>query len=65
MILYSQIKNISRYVAFEEEELAIFNSLLEYKKVSKKDIYCEQVKMYFRSFMIKGSALKYYIDSNG
>lgn len=67
MILYSQInKNISRYVAFSDEELAIFNSLLEYKEVSKKTILLRAgEKCTFEAFMIKGSARKYYIDSNG
>ena len=67
MTLYSQInKNISRYVAFEEDELATFNSLLEYKKVTKRTILLRAgEKCSFEAFMIKGSARKYYIDSNG
>ena len=65
--MYSQInRNISRYVAFEEDELATFNSLLEYKKVTKKTILLRAgEKCSFEAFMIKGSARKFYIDSNG
>jgi CRP-like cAMP-binding protein len=65
--LYSQInKNISRYVTFEEEELAIFNSLLAYKKVPKKTMLLrEGEKCDFEAFVIKGCVRKYYIDANG
>ena len=65
--MYSQInKNISRYVTFEEEELAIFNSLLAYKKVPKKTMLLrEGEKCDFEAFVIKGCVRKYYIDANG
>jgi CRP-like cAMP-binding protein len=65
--LYSQInENISRYVTFEEEELAIFNSLLAYKKVPKKTMLLrEGEKCDFEAFVIKGCVRKYYIDANG
>lgn len=65
--MYSQInKNISRYVSFSEEEFALFNSLLEYKKVPKKTILLhEGEKCNFEAFVIKGCVRKYYIDANG
>jgi CRP-like cAMP-binding protein len=65
--LYSQInKNISRYVTFEPKELEIFNSLLEYKSVSKKTILLHEGEMCnFEAFVIKGCVRKYYIDANG
>ena len=67
MTVYSQInKNISRYVSFEKEELEIFNSLLEHKKIVKKTTLLragEQCS--FEAFLIKGSARKYYIDGSG
>jgi CRP-like cAMP-binding protein len=65
--LYSQInKNISRYVTFEEKELAIFDSLLVYKKVPKKTMLLrEGEKCDFEAFVIKGCVRKYYIDANG
>jgi CRP-like cAMP-binding protein len=67
MTLYSQInKSISRYVFFEEHELLIFNSLLEYKVVPKKTILLRQGEQCsFEAFLVKGSARKFYIDSSG
>jgi CRP-like cAMP-binding protein len=65
--LYSKInQNISRYVSFETDELAIFNSLLTYKKVPKKTILLQEgERCDFEAFVIKGCVRKYYIDSNG
>lgn len=65
--MYSQINtNISRYVTFEEKELEIFNSLLEYRTVSKKTILVHEGEMCnFEAFVIKGCVRKYYIDANG
>lgn len=59
-------KSISKYVHFNDEELYLFNSLLEYRKVSKKTIMLrEGEKCNFEAFVIKGCIRKYYIDSNG
>lgn len=65
--MYSQInKNISKYVPFDENELEIFGSLLEYKKIPKKTIMLrEGEKCNFEAYVIKGCVRKYYIDSNG
>ena len=65
--MYSQINtNISRYVTFEKKELEIFNSLLEYRTVSKKTILVHEGEMCnFEAFVIKGCVRKYYIDANG
>lgn len=65
--MYSQINtNISRYVTFEKKELEIFNSLLEYRTVSKKTILVHEGEMCnFEAFVIKGCVRKYYIDGNG
>jgi len=65
--LYTQINNsISRYVSFSEEELDIFNSLLEYNKVPKKTIMLHEGEMCnFEAFVIKGCIRKYFIDANG
>ena len=67
MDVYEQInKSISRYVDFSKEELAVFNSLLEYKKVPKKTIMLHEGEMCgFEAFVIKGCVRKYYIDTNG
>ncbi len=65
--MYSQIDiNISRYVAFEQEELTIFNSLLEYRKIPKKTMLLREGETCtFEAFVIKGCVRKYYIDANG
>ena len=67
MTVFDQInKNISRYVVFEDEELAIFDSLLEYRKVPKKTILLQAGEhCNFEAFVIKGSARKYCIDATG
>lgn len=67
MDLYTQINNnISRYVTFQQEDLDIFNSLLEHKKVPKKTIMLHEGEMCnFEAFVIKGCVRKYYIDENG
>ena len=65
--MYEQINsNIGRYVAFTDEELGIFNSLLEHKKVPKKTILLHEGEMCnFEAFVVKGCVRKYYVDSNG
>ena len=65
--MYTQINNsISRYVSFSEEELNLFNSLLEHKKVPKKTIMLQEGEMCnFEAFVIKGCIRKYFIDANG
>ncbi|WP_294818256.1 Crp/Fnr family transcriptional regulator [uncultured Flavobacterium sp.] len=64
---FSQInKSISRYVSFSGEELDIFNSLLEYKKIPKKTIMLREGEVCnFEAFVIKGCVRKYYIDPGG
>jgi len=65
--VYTQINNsISRYVSFTKEELDIFNSLLEHKKVPKKTTMLHEGEMCnFEAFVIKGCIRKYFIDANG
>lgn len=65
--MHAQINtNIGRYVTFDPKELAIFNSLLEYKTVPKKTILLHEGEMCnFEAFVIKGCVRKYYIDANG
>jgi len=59
-------KNISRYVNFTEEELDIFNSLMELKKVAKKTIMLHEGEMCnFEAFVVKGVVRKYFVDPNG
>lgn len=67
MDVYQQInESISRYVDFTKDELDIFNSLLEHKKVPKKSIMLHEGEVCnFEAFVVKGCVRKYYIDSNG
>jgi len=67
MDVYTQInESISRYVDFTKDELDIFNSLLEHKKVPKKTIMLHEGEVCnFEAFVVKGCVRKYYIDSNG
>ena len=67
MDMFEQINSsISRYVDFSKEDLDIFNSLLEYRKVPKKTIMLHEGEMCnFEAFVIKGCVRKYYIDPNG
>jgi CRP-like cAMP-binding protein len=64
---YNQINNnISRYVNFTQQELDLFNSLTEYRKVPKKTIMLHEGEICnFEAFVIKGCVRKYYIDPNG
>lgn len=64
---YSQInRSISRYVAFTKDELEIFNSLMEYRKVPKKTIMLREGETCdFEAFVVKGCIRKYYIDEDG
>lgn len=65
--MFEQInKSISRYVTFSKEELDTFNSLLEYRKVSKKTIMLHEGEVCnFEAFVVKGCVRKYFIDQNG
>lgn len=67
MDMFAQIdRSISRYVAFSQEELEAFNSLLHYLRVPKKTILLrEGEKCDFEAFVVKGCVRKYYIDENG
>ena len=59
-------KNVSRYVPFTEDELKTFNSFLEYEKVPKKNVLLRAGQVCnFEAFVVKGCAMKYYIDENG
>lgn len=65
--MYDQInKAISRYVAFTDEELAVFDSLLEQRLVPKKTIMLREDEVCnFEAFVVKGCLRRYYIDETG
>ena len=65
--MYDQINRaISRYVAFTDEELAVFDSLLEQRLVPKKTIMLREDEVCnFEAFVVKGCLRRYYIDETG
>jgi CRP/FNR family transcriptional regulator, cyclic AMP receptor protein len=59
-------KHISRTCPFTEEELRIFNSLLEVRHVKKKTYLLQQGEICtFEAYINKGCIRNYYIDANG
>ena len=53
-------------MAFTKDELEVFNSLMEYRKVPKKTIMLREGETCdFEAFVVKGCIRKYYIDENG
>lgn len=65
--MFAQIdRAISRYVAFSDEELDIFHSLLEYRALPKKSIVLRAGDICaFEAFVVKGCLRKYCIDPHG
>ena len=65
--MYSEIDaNISKYVSFSEEELAVFHGLLEYKTISKKEFLLREGEFCnMEAYVLKGCLIKYYIDEKG
>jgi CRP/FNR family cyclic AMP-dependent transcriptional regulator len=59
-------KHISRTCPFTEEELNIFNSLLEVRTVKKKTYLLQPGEICtFEAYINKGCIRNYYIDENG
>jgi CRP/FNR family cyclic AMP-dependent transcriptional regulator len=59
-------KHISRTCPFTEEELSIFNSLLEVRTVKKKTYLLQPGEICtFEAYINKGCIRNYYIDENG
>ncbi len=65
--MYSEIDhNVSKHVSFTKEELTIFHSFLEVRKVSKKEFILQEGDLCdFEAFVVKGCLRKYYINENG
>lgn len=58
--------HVSRTCPFTEEELHVFNSLLEVRKVKKKTFLLQQGEICtFEAYINKGCIRNYYIDENG
>ncbi|NBL64138.1 cyclic nucleotide-binding domain-containing protein [Flavobacterium sp. NST-5] len=59
-------QNLSRYVAFSNEELDILHANLSLKKFPKKTILLREGEICsFEAYVNQGCLRKYYIDSNG
>lgn len=59
-------KHVSRCANFTTEELAIFNSLLNYKEVPKKTYLLKEGEAcQFEAYIISGCIRNYFIDENG
>src|SRR3982750_428317 len=57
---------LSKCIVLPQEDLAWFDSLLEYKKVPKKTVLLQEGEICrFEAYIIKGCIRNYYIDSNG
>lgn len=59
-------QHVQKYCPITEDELSLFNSLLEFKKVPKKTILLHEGDICnFEAFINKGCIRNYYIDENG
>lgn len=57
---------ISRYASFNEDEIATFNSILQYKTIAKKTFLLQEGEICkFEAFIRKGCIRTYYIDHKG
>jgi len=59
-------QNISRYVAFTDDEFRVLDSLIKPQFVPKKTVMLrEGEKCMFEAYVVKGCVRKYYIDADG
>lgn len=57
---------VSKYIRLTSEETEIFHSLLEYKKVKKKQMLLREGEIcQFEAFILKGCIRTYYVDKSG
>jgi CRP-like cAMP-binding protein len=65
--MFDQINaHVLKRVQLPEEELALFNSLLEFKKVPKKTMLLQEGAICnFEAFVNKGCIRSYYINEQG
>ncbi|TCC88518.1 Crp/Fnr family transcriptional regulator [Pedobacter frigiditerrae] len=65
--MFEQINtSVSNYIAFNPEELQIFNQLLKHRTIPKKHFLLRADEVCnFEGFVVKGCLRKYYIDENG
>ena len=65
--MFEQINHYAtRCIPFSDEELNIFNSLMEHKTVPKKTMLLQEGEICnFEAYVVKGCVRTYYIDENG
>ncbi|OMP78080.1 MULTISPECIES: Crp/Fnr family transcriptional regulator [unclassified Chitinophaga] len=57
---------VSKYIKLTSEETEIFHSLLEFKKVKKKQFLLREGEIcQFEAFILKGCIRTYYVDKSG
>jgi len=57
---------VSKYIRLTSEETEIFHSLLEYKKVKKKQYLLREGEIcQFEAFILKGCIRTFYVDKSG
>lgn len=57
---------VSKYIRLTSEETEIFHSLLEYKKVRKKQFLLREGEIcQFEAFILKGCIRTFYVDKSG
>jgi CRP-like cAMP-binding protein len=57
---------VSKYIRLTSEETEIFHSLLEYKKVKKKQFLLREGEIcQFEAFILKGCIRTFYVDKSG
>ncbi len=67
MPMYDVINQyVNRCVSFQEEELALFNSLLQYQVVPKKTFLLQEGEIcQFEAYIVKGCIKSYFLNENG
>src|ERR1700709_2694642 len=65
--MYDNINNyVNSCTVLSQDDVSYFNSLLEYKKVSKKTLLLHEGDICnFEAFINKGCIRTYYLDENG
>src|SRR5436309_213110 len=60
------LKNISKHIDLTEKEATIFNSLLESRKIKKKQFFLRENEICkYSAFVLNGCLRGYTIDQNG
>jgi len=65
--MFNQIDaSIARFIQLTDEELELFHSLLQYKKIKKKQFLLQEGEVCdFEAYLLKGCIRSYYLDKEG